>query len=201
MSEHTRHPEEQNIPSPPSAEESESTPPPEAELREKLDAALKESALLKDQLLRKAAEFENYKRRTEGEFKTIVENATERLLIDLLPILDDFDRFLKSSAGEKEVGALREGLTLISNKMNRVFAMRGLTPFESLGKPFDVHFHDALLQIPRADVPPNTVVEEVARGYALNDRVLRHAKVVVSASASHEEQSPQPGAEEGTPGN
>jgi molecular chaperone GrpE len=69
---------------------------------------------------------------------------------------------------------------LIYNKMVKILEKQGLVPFESLGKPFDVEYHDALMQIPREDVPPSTVVEEVERGYMFNDKVLRHAKVVVS---------------------
>jgi molecular chaperone GrpE len=77
---------------------------------------------------------------------------------------------------------------LISNKIRDTLARRGLKPFESVGQPFDVNLHDALLQIPREDLPPGTVVEEVGRGYYLNDRVLRHAKVVVSSTVD----SPEP---------
>lgn len=154
---------------------------PSAELEGKLEAAVKDSESLRDQLKRKAAEFENYKRRIEAEFKSIIENATERLIVDLLPVLDDFDRFLQSSKNEKDYDALRKGVELISNKMKKILELRGLTTFESSGKPFDVHHHDALAQFPHPDVPPNTVIEEVNRGYSLNDKVIRHAKVVVSA--------------------
>ena len=149
-----------------------------------LDAALAELATARDQLLRKAAEFENYKKRTEGEFQRIIENASEQLILNLLPILDDFDRLLKSSKDQASVEAIRDGCALIAANLNKVLALRGLRPFESVGKPFDVHYHDALLQMPRNDVPPNTVIEEVARGYQLNDKVIRHAKVVVSTAAT-----------------
>ena len=147
----------------------------------KLESALKEAELFKDQLLRKAADFENYKRRIEGEMRALIENATERLILDLLPVVDDFDRFLRSSRDQRDYDALLKGVELISSKLTRILSARGLAPFESVGKPFDVQHHDALLQIPRDDVPPHTVIEEVNRGYMLNDRVLRHAKVVVSA--------------------
>jgi molecular chaperone GrpE len=153
------------------------------EVQRKLEAALKDAEMFKDQLRRKAAEFENYKRRNENEMRSLVENATERLILDLLPVIDDFDRFLRSSRDQKDYDALFKGIDLINNKLNRILSARGLAPFESTGKPFDVGYHDALLQIPRGDVPPNTVIEEVNRGFMLNDKVLRHAKVVVSAPA------------------
>lgn len=149
-------------------------------LTEKLETALREAEGYRDQLLRKAAEFENYKRRMEGEYRMVIENATERLILDLLPVLDDFDRFLRSSKEERVNDALVRGIELIYNKLNKALSLRGLATFESLGKHFDVQYHDALLQIPRDDVPPQTVVEEVNRGYMLNGKVLRHAKVVVS---------------------
>ena len=135
---------------------------------------------LKDQLLRKAAEFENYRRRTEAEYASLIRSANESLIFALLPILDDFDRSLKAGKERTDAAQLLKGIELIQAKLVKTLEGEGLAPFESAGKPFDVHFHDALLQIPRNDVPPHTVVEEVARGYMLNDRILRHAKVVVS---------------------
>jgi len=147
----------------------------------KLELAAREAEVLKEQLLRKAADFENYKRRMENEFRLVIENASERLIVDLLPVLDDFDRLLKSTKEENGVEVLKQGFELIANKLTNILMLRGLQPFQSAGKPFDVDYHDALLQMPRSDVPPNTVVEEVSRGYRLNDKIIRHAKVIVSA--------------------
>src|SRR5260221_7589569 len=78
-------------------------------------------------------------------------------------------------------GPLRRGMELIHEKLKKILETQGVRPFESLGKPFDPHLHDALLQVPRSDVPPHTVIEEVDKGYMLNDKILRHAKVVVAA--------------------
>jgi molecular chaperone GrpE len=153
-----------------------------AALQAKLDSALKNAEVCRDQLLRKAAEFENYKRRTEAEFSNLVRSANENLIAALLPVIDDFLRSLKAGKELKDYDALYRGLELIASKLTRTLENEGLQAFESAGKPFDVHFHDALLQIPRDDVPPHTVIEEVERGYMYNDRVLRHAKVVVSSS-------------------
>ena len=134
----------------------------------------------RDQLLRKAAEFENYKRRSETEFAAIIKNANEYLLASLLPVVDDFVRSTRSARDSKDTEAIVAGIEMIHNKMMKILEKQGLVPFESVGKPFDVEYHDALMQVPREDVPPSTVVEEVERGYMLNDKVLRHAKVVVS---------------------
>jgi len=179
-----------------------STPPTPGDDRDQaaagIAAQLEEARRLadqyKDQLLRRAAELENFKRRSEGEIATIIRNASENLLTALLPVLDDFDRSLKATAETTDQESLRRGIELIAQKLARVLEREGLSPFESVGQPFDVAYHDALLQIPRADVPPHTVIEEVERGYKLRDKVLRHAKVVVSASAGDQEAG-SPGAD------
>jgi molecular chaperone GrpE len=152
-----------------------------AELRAKSIELQKTADQLKDQLLRKAAEFENYRRRTETEYASVIRNANESLLLSILPVVDDFARSLKAGKDQKDFDALYRGLELIQNKLLRTLEAEGVKPFESVGKPFNVDFHDALLQIPRADVEPHTVIEEVERGYMYNDRVLRHAKVIVSS--------------------
>jgi molecular chaperone GrpE len=144
-------------------------------------------AQLTDQLLRKAAEFENYKKRVESEYGDRIRMANEDLLLELLPVIDDFERSLKTigPAGESE-GFLR-GVELIYQKLVKVLSAPGLKHYEVAGKPFDTYYHDALLLVPRADVPPHTVVEEVEKGYMLHGNVLRHAKVIVSSEATSDE--------------
>ncbi len=153
-----------------------------AGLNVRLEEAQRLAETYRDQLLRKAAEFENYKRRAEADYSSLIRNANETLLSSLLPILDDFHRSLKSGKDQKDTDAFYRGIELIASKLTRTLELEGLKPFESTGHPFDVHYHDALLQVPRNDVPPHTVIEEVERGYMLNDRVLRHAKVIVSTA-------------------
>jgi len=150
------------------------------ELQKGLEEAQKVAEGLKDQLLRKAAEFENYKRRSEADRLEFLRYANERLLEALLPILDDLHRSLKSGGEKKDFDSFYKGVELISSKFRKILESQGLSAFDSAGKPFDVDYHDALMQVPRDDVPPHTVVEEVDRGYRLHDRVLRHAKVIVS---------------------
>lgn len=158
-------------------------------LKKKIEELQKQADSFKDQFLRKAAEFENYKRRTDADFANLVKNANEGLIVSLLPILNDFIRSLKAGAENKDYDAFYKGAELIHNKFSKILEMQGLVPFDSVGKPFDVEYHDALLQMPKEDVPPHTVIEEVERGYKLNDKVLRHAKVIVSAAPSSAEES------------
>ena len=139
----------------------------------------------KDQLLRKAAEFDNFKKRTENDYTGLIRYSTEDLIMKLLPVLDDFERSMKAYRAlpveQQTAGAFMEGVELIYTKFKRMLDAQGVKPFEVVGKPFDPHLHDALMQTPRADVPPHTVVDEVEKGYMLHDKVIRHAKVVVSA--------------------
>jgi molecular chaperone GrpE len=168
-----------------------------ASLQARLEEALKSAEVCRDQLLRKAAEFENYKRRNEADFANLVRTSNENLLSALLPVVDDFLRSLRAGKELRDYDALYRGIELIASKLTRTLENEGLQPFESVGKPFDVHYHDALLQVPREDLPHHTVIEEVERGYMLNDRVLRHAKVIVSSAPENpaEASDPQPESE------
>ncbi|MBI5464615.1 MAG: nucleotide exchange factor GrpE [Ignavibacteriales bacterium] len=138
-------------------------------------------AQYKDMLLRKAAEFENYKRRSEQEASNIVKFANESLIEDILPIVDDLERSLKHGKEKPDFDALYKGIELIYQKLLKMLEQRGVKPLETLGTEFSVELHDALMQLPTSDVPPHTVVEEVEKGYKMHERVLRHAKVIVSA--------------------
>jgi molecular chaperone GrpE len=146
---------------------------------------------LKDQLLRKAAEFENYKKRTENEGIDRVKYASEGLIQRLLPVVDDFDRFMKSSTGSADAESLRKGIDLIQQKFMKILGGEGLSFYAATGTVFDPALHDALLQVAVPGVAPHTVVEEVEKGYRLHDKVLRHSKVIVAAD--------QDGQSSGTP--
>ena len=100
--------------------------------------------------------------------------------------MEDLTRSLKAGSSQADGEAFYRGVELIYQKLMKVLEAQGLAPFDSTGSPFDVEYHDALLQVAREDVPPGTVVEEIARGYKLNDKVLRHAKVIVSAAVQSE---------------
>ncbi len=141
----------------------------------------KEIEEYKDKLLRRVAEFENYKKRLEADFSNAVKYANEKLLLELLPIVDDLERSLESGQEKPDFNSFYQGIKMIYNKLMKVLESHGVKPFESVGKQFDVYYHDALLRIPRDDVPPDTVIDEVERGYMYYDKVLRHAKVIVSS--------------------
>jgi molecular chaperone GrpE len=161
-----------------------------------LEASL---AQMKDQLLRKAAEFENYKRRVENDYANTVRFSNEELVTSLLPVLDDFHRSLKmkeklgSPSGSRPQDSSADffrGMELIYTKLLKTLQDEGIEQFDSVGKPFDPSYHDALLQIPKKDLPPHTVIEEVERGYTFHDKVIRHAKVVVSGEMPGDEETP-----------
>jgi len=148
----------------------------------------------KEQLLRKAAEFENYKRRVENDYASLVKFSNEDLILRFIPVLDDFERSLKARASSGELKGEEEnfmrGIELIYSKFKRILESQGVKTFECVGKPFDPNLHDALMQIPRADLPPQTVVEEIEKGYMMNEKVIRHARVIVSAEAEDGQQAP-----------
>ncbi|MDP2207879.1 MAG: nucleotide exchange factor GrpE [Bacteroidota bacterium] len=147
---------------------------------------------LKDQLLRKAAEFDNYKKRIENDLYNITRFANENLIEKLLVVLDDFERFLQH-AQEENTDSLNDpffqGIDLIYNKMLKILEQQGLTKMNTTGQPFDVNIHDALMVMPNTDFKtlPNIVIKEVESGYTLHDKVLRHAKVIVSGELSEQE--------------
>jgi molecular chaperone GrpE len=152
------------------------------------------NANLKDQLLRKAAEFDNYKKRIENDILSITIYSNEQLIGTLLPVLDDFDRFLQH-AKEESVPTSRDGrespfykgVELVYNKMFKALEQQGLKILDSMGKPFNVNYHDALMVIPSdPNVQPNTVVQEVEKGYLLHEKVIRHAKVIVSGEPGND---------------
>jgi molecular chaperone GrpE len=155
-------------------------------LNEKVAELEKQSAQLRDQLLRKAAEFDNYKRRTENDFASLTKFAAENIITQLVPVLDDFNRSLKSVKEKAENDSFYKGIELIYAKFLKVLEAQGLKTMDVVGKEFNVDVHDALMQMPRADVPPHTVLEEVEKGYLLFDKVIRHAKVVVSTAPAEE---------------
>ena len=150
-------------------------------LKEENEKLKKEVEEYKDRLLRKVAEFENYKKRLEADFESAVKYASEKLVKDLLPVIDDLERSLEAGKEKKDYDSFYKGIELIYSKILKVLEAHGVKPFDSVGKPFDVYYHDALMKVPRDDVPPNTVVDEVEKGYMFYDKVLRHAKVIVSA--------------------
>jgi molecular chaperone GrpE len=137
-----------------------------------------------DKLLRKAAEFENYKRRTENDQFNLINYAAESFIIKLLPIVDDFERSMEHIDDIDNNKAVKEGIKLVYEKLLRLLNEHGVKKMQTKGEPFSVDYHDALMQRKDDSVPPHTVLEEVESGYLYRDKVIRHAKVIVSEDSS-----------------
>lgn len=133
-----------------------------------------------DKYLRLYAEFENYKRRTSLERMELFKTANQEVLLALLPVLDDFGRALKAMETATDITAVKEGIELVNNKFTNILTNKGLKAMETKGKDFDVEFHEAITNIPApSEDLKGKVIDEVERGYFLNDKVIRFAKVVV----------------------
>lgn len=134
---------------------------------------------LQDTLLRKTADFENYKRRTENDQLNLLKYAAESFILKVLPIYDDLNRSVQH-LGEDSFESVKEGLKLIFDKFTKILEEQGIKKIDAKGQEFNVEFHEALLQQPSKEFPANTVIEEVDPGYIYKDRVIKHSKVIVS---------------------
>jgi len=147
--------------------------------KKELGLALKQIEELKDQLLRTVAEFDNFRKRSNNEKNELILQANANFVTSLLPVLDDFDRFfLASKDGDAE--SLRQGIEMISKNFQSILTNEGLSAMNSIGQPFDPERHEALMQVDAKDEKSDIVVDEHQKGYELNGRVVRHAKVIVS---------------------
>jgi molecular chaperone GrpE len=154
-----------------------------SELNRQVDALSKERASLFDQLLRRQAEFENYRKRADRERQDLYQRARAEVLIELLPVLDNFERALVSlerSGGDAD--ALRHGVELIHKQLKDALTKLGVQPLETVGQTFDPHIHEAVTIEPTDEHKENTIIEEFERGYKMGDRLLRPAKVKVAAT-------------------
>ncbi len=145
-----------------------------------------EAAELKDSLLRRLAEFENYKKRTEVYQSELLKYAAQGFILEMLQIYNDFERSLEHVEGAKDISAIKAGMKLVFDKFTKTLHDQGVTKMEATGKEFDVNLHDALLQQATNEVEPNTVLSEVESGYMYKDKVIKHAKVIVSKEPEEE---------------
>ncbi len=143
-----------------------------------------ESKDLKETLLRKAAEFENYKRRTENELQNFVKYASESFVLSVLPVYTDFERSMEHIDDEGNSASFKEGIKLLFQKFIKIMEDQGVKKIEAKGQPFDFNFHEALMQKPAEDVPAHTVLDVLEPGFMLKDKVIKHAKVIVSQELS-----------------
>ncbi len=165
---------EQEADSPAQTADAENNP---AAAEEKWSSQL---ADINDKYLRLYAEFDNYKRRTAKERLELLQSAGKDVIADLLPVVDDFERALKAIDSATEGNALAEGIRLVYQKMIKILNQKGLKDMVSIGQPFDAELHEAITNIPApSEDLKGKVIDEIEKGYYLNDRVLRYAKVVV----------------------
>lgn len=154
---------------------------PEAELKaleEDRDRLTAENADLKDQLLRRRADFENYRKRTERERFQVTEYAAMSIVRELLPVLDDLQRAIAASSEAED--EFHNGVRLIARQFQETLERFGLKPIESVGQPFDPNLHQAVDRVVTAEYPDQTILEEWQRGYMFKDRLLRPAMVKVA---------------------
>ena len=166
-----------------SAAEGQPAPEETAEeltIEEQLEAANKEIANLKDQLLHKIAEFDNYRKRTIKEKTDLILNGGEKTITTILPVIDDMERALKTMQNAEDVSAVVEGVELIYKKFMDILGKQGVSVIDTKEADFDVDLHEAIAQIP-APTPElkGKVMDCTLTGYKLNEKVIRHAQVVV----------------------
>lgn len=161
------------------AEDTLAEPVVELSVEEKVQL---ENTALNDKYLRLFAEFDNYKRRTQKERVELLQTAGKDVVVSLLPVLDDFERALKATENATEVTAIREGIMLVQTKLKSILSQKGLKEMESIHTVFNTDIHEAITKIPApSDDLKGKVVDELEKGYTLNDKVIRFAKVVVGA--------------------
>jgi molecular chaperone GrpE len=140
----------------------------------------KELADQKDKFLRLFAEFDNYKKRIAKERVELFATAGKEMIVEFLPILDDFERAIKSNENSEDLSSVKEGMLLIFDKMNKSFEKKGVKKINAKGETFNPDLHEAITEIPVNDESQKgIVIDEVECGYTLNDKIIRYSKVVV----------------------
>ena len=160
-------------------ESTESSETPEVEV-DPLEAAMAEIAELKKQILYKVAEFDNYRKRVIKEKADLIMNGGEKVITAILPVMDDMERALEQMRKAEDVQAVIEGVELIQKKFMGILEKQGVKPIETKDADFDVEVHEAIAQFPApSEEMKNKVVDCTLKGYKLNEKVIRHAQVVV----------------------
>ncbi|MEO6214357.1 MAG: nucleotide exchange factor GrpE [Vicinamibacterales bacterium] len=142
--------------------------------------AIRQRDEFKDLLLRKTAEFENFRKRTERERQQFAESAAADILEELLPLVDDLERALKVDTGADGADAYRRGVELIQRQLTDIIRKRGVRPIDALGADFDPHYHQAVSHEPAEGRREGEIIEDFRRGYMLGDRLLRPSMVKVA---------------------
>ena len=163
---------------PENAEDTDNTE--DAEEKDPLQKAEEEIADLKNQLLYKVAEFENYRKRTLKERAELILNGGEKFITAILPVIDDMERAIENGAKTDDPAVLREGMELIHQKFMKTLEAQGVSKIETTDADFDTDVHEAVAMVPgMGDEKKGKVIDCLQQGYKLNDKVIRHAKVAV----------------------
>jgi molecular chaperone GrpE len=164
------------------------------ELTERVEALEEERDELNDRVLRKAAEFENYRRRMDREKKRRHEAGMLEVIEPVLEVLDDFERSIDaaeelqdSQDAQKAYESLKGGVEMVFRKFRDTLENLGVEPIEAEGKPFDEELHEAMMRQPSEEAEPGTVLQEIRKGYRMDDRVIRHSRVVVATEPEGDE--------------
>lgn len=162
------------------SQENEAPLTEEEKLAQELEKANEQIEEQKDKYLRLSAEFDNYRKRTMKEKAELILNGGEKSISSILPIVDDFERALKNMETATDVTAVKEGVELIYNKFMSVLGQNGVKVIETKEQPLDTDYHEAIAVIPAPnEALKGKILDCVQTGYILNDKVIRHAKVVV----------------------
>ena len=166
---------------------------PVKEAEDELSALKRELAEAKDKTLRTFAELENFRKRSARTLQDELKYANMSLIRDMLPVMDNLLRAIEAAEKQDQAGelteqgkALLDGVKMVVEQFNTVLGKHNCTPIEAVNQPFDPNFHQAITQMPSADVAPNTVLMETQKGYVLHDRVVRPSQVIVSCEAQKE---------------
>jgi len=149
-------------------------------LKERLEESEEECKKLEDRLLRVAAEFDNFKKRTAKEFDNLIKFANQDLILKLTDTLDNFERALESTKNSSDFDSFHKGLELIYSHLKEVLTKEGLEGIKTVGEKFDPNFHEAVSQIESDEYQEGVIAKEISKGYILKDRVIKAPKVVVS---------------------
>lgn len=168
--------DEENTPAGEGVESAEAAP--ELTVEESLRQQVSE---LEDKLLRTAAEFENYRKRVARQYDDLVRSANDALIVELLEVIDNFERAMNHTGQDTDLSAYQEGTELIYNQMVNLLKKYNITPIESVGQPFDPNLHEALMQVESDEYDEGLVAVEIAKGYQQGSRVIRHSRVGVSS--------------------
>ena len=157
----------------------ETTPDTDMSESDKLKA---DYETLNNQYMRLAADFENYRKRQEGERENLLRFGTENALTKMIEVLDNFERAEKSLENVEDISKYKESIELLHKQVNESLTKMGLEPINAEGQEFDPNFHDAVMQTPTSEYPEHTVIKELQKGYKLGDKVLRASLVNVATA-------------------